>query len=83
MIRRTKEVITKIRDGAKTNKVKITKRLSEFTRSLGSLGADMDMSIFGTVTGSAPKAIRVKKNSITTVFLMAILRFWCCQEHSF
>ena len=56
MISRTKLVITRRSEGAKTRRVKTIRTLSELTKSFGSLGAEMDMSIFGTVTGSAPKA---------------------------
>jgi hypothetical protein len=56
MISRTKLVITRSREGAKTRRVKTIRTLSELTKSFGSLGAEMDMSMFGTVTGSAPKA---------------------------
>ena len=56
MISRTKLVITRSREGAKTKRVKTIRTLSELTKSFGSLGAEMDMSMFGTVTGSAPKA---------------------------
>ena len=67
-----KLVITKSREGAKTKRVKTIRTLSELTKSLGSLGADMDISMFGTVTGSAPKEATTKKSRITTALKMAL-----------
>jgi hypothetical protein len=46
----------------------------ELTKSLGSLGADMEISIFGT-TGSAPKAIETKNSVNANALNITILRF--------
>jgi hypothetical protein len=67
-----KLVITKRREGAKTKRVKTIRTLSELTKSLGSLGADIDISMLGTLTGSAPKEATVKKSRIATTLKMAI-----------
>ncbi len=57
-----------------TRSVKMIKTFSELTRSLGSPGAESEMSIFGTVTASAPKAVeRAKKDINATAFKMATL----------
>ena len=71
MIRRKKLVITKRSEGARTKRVKTIRTLSELTKSLGSLGADMDISMLGTVIGSAPKEATTKKSRIATALKMA------------
>ncbi len=57
------------------------KTFREFTKSCGSLGADSEISIFGTVTGSAPKAKEVIKN-MNQIGLKMIILPWH-QECSF
>ncbi len=79
----TKLVITKISEGAKTKSVRIIKTFRELTKSFGSLGAEIDISIFGTLTLSAPKAVNTKRDRSKKAFKMAIPRFWCYQEYSF
>ncbi len=83
MMSLTKLVITNKREGAKTKSVKMIKTFREFTKSCGSLGAEMEISIFGTVTLSAPKAVNTKRDRSKKAFKMAIPRFWCYQEYSF
>ncbi len=72
-ISRIKLVMTRSKDGAKTKRVKTIRTFRELTRSFGSPGADRDISIFGTVTGSAPKAENVIKNITATALKMATL----------
>ncbi len=82
MMSLTKLVITNKRDGAKTKSVKMINTFREFTKSCGSLGAEMEISIFGTVTLWA-KAVNTKRDRSKKAFKMAIPRFWCYQEYSF
>ena len=70
----TKLVITSSREGANTKRVKTIRTLRELTKSLGSLGAERDISIVGTVTASAPKAESAIRDIKITAFKMAILR---------
>jgi hypothetical protein len=66
--------MTRRREGARTNSVKTIKTFRELTRSFGSPGAEMDMSIFGT-TGSAPNSNGAKRSSNKAALKIAILHF--------
>jgi len=74
MIRRIKLVITSRSEGARARSVKTINTFREFTKSFGSPGAEIDMSIFGT-TGSAPNIVDEKSMINANALYIIILRF--------
>jgi len=68
--------------GANTNSVKTMRIFNELTKSLGSFGAVIEISIFGT-TGSAPKRATAKRSMIATAFKISNLLIFGHQEYFF